>query len=112
MLPSDRSTDVSGGRKAPGWLMRNEGVGVALWTSFIVACSETMIIFAFLDPATLDIDELSPTLVALRPMLYGCGFLIFWAFAFISAALTAYMLQSGPNATTRGGSRADRQSTP
>ena len=109
MQPSDQNTEEAGGRKAPAWLMRNEGIGVALWTSFLVACSETMIIFAFLDPATLDIDALSPTLVALRPMLYGFGFLIFWAFAFISAAFTAYMLQSGPHAPPRSTSTADRE---
>lgn len=77
VLPTDQRTDASSGRKAPAWLLRNEGIGVAL-----------------------------------RPMLYGFGFLIFWTFAFISAALTAYMLQSGPHAPMRGGPRADRAGTP
>lgn len=81
-----------------GWSPLGEGVGVALWTSFIVACLETMIIFAFLDPATLGFEGLAPPLVALRPMLYGIGFFLLWSFAFIAAALTAYMLESGPHA--------------
>jgi hypothetical protein len=66
---------------------------VALWTSFLVACLETMIVFAFVDPATLGFDVLSPSLAALRPMLYGCGSFVSWSFAFIAADLTAYMME-------------------
>ncbi len=66
-----------------------------MWTSFIIACLETMVIFAFLDPANLGFDGLAPTLMALRPMLYGFGFFFLWSFAFIAAGLTAYMLESG-----------------
>ena len=83
------------------WSPRSRGIGVALWTSFLVACLETMIVFAFLDPATLGFEGLAPSLVALRPMLYGCGFFLFWCFAFIGAGLTAFMLESGPCSGTR-----------
>jgi len=83
------------------WSPRNEGIGVALWTSFIVASLETMIVFAFLDPVTLGFDGLAPTLVALRPFLYACGFFFLWSFAFIGAGLTAFMLESGPHAAAR-----------
>ena len=76
------------------WSARSRGIGVALWTSFLVACVETMIVFAFLDPATLGFEGLAPSLAALRPLLYGCGFFFFWSFAFIGAGLTAYMLES------------------
>jgi hypothetical protein len=55
-----------------------------------------MIVFAFLDPATLGVDSLAPNISALRPMLYAGGFFFFWSFAFIGAALTAYMLESAP----------------
>jgi hypothetical protein len=90
MLPTDRMVS------AP-WSRRSAGVGVALWTSFIAACLETMVIFAFLDPANLGLDGLAPTLMALRPMLYGLGFFLLWSFTFIAAALTAYMLESMPH---------------
>jgi hypothetical protein len=83
-----------GSTPAP-WSRLREGVGVALWTSFIIACLETMVIFAFLDPANLGFDGLAPTLMALRPMLYGFGFFFLWSFAFIAAGLTAYMLETG-----------------
>ena len=94
MLPSEPPI-------ATAWSSRSQGIGVALWTSFLVACLETMIVFAFVDPITLGFDGLSPSLAALRPMLYGCGFFLFWSFAFIAAGLTAYMME-----TNRRGSPA------
>lgn len=94
-----------GAQAAPGWSARSEGIGVALWTSFLVACIETMIVFAFLDPLTLSADGVAPSLASLRPMLYGCGFFFLWGFAFIASGLTAYMLESGPNAPR---ARADK----
>lgn len=80
------------------WSPLSQGISVALWTSFVMAGCETMVVFAFLDPATLGIDGLSPSLAALRPMIYGCGFFFFWSFSFIGAALTVYMMLSGPRA--------------
>ena len=80
------------------WSPRSQGIGVALWTSFLVACLETMIVFAFVDPMTLGFEGLSPSLAALRPMLYTCGFFLFWSFAFIAAGLTAYMMETNPRA--------------
>jgi hypothetical protein len=90
MLPSEAPAAV--------WSTRSQGIGVALWTSFLVASVETMIVFAFFDPATLGFEGLSPPLAALRPMLYGCGFFLFWSFAFIAAGVTAYMVETGPRA--------------
>ena len=103
MAENDPQTDAP--IPAP-WSPRSEGIGVALWTSFIVASLETMIVFAFLDPVTLGFEGLAPTLVALRPFLYACGFFFLWSFAFIGAGLTAYMLESGPHAAARQADRA------
>ena len=80
----------------PAWSPRSQGIGVALWTSFLVACIESILVFAFLDPVTLGFDGLSAPLAPLRPMLYGCGFFLFWSFAFIAAGLTAYMVETAP----------------
>jgi hypothetical protein len=90
MLPSDPPLAA--------WSPRIQGISVALWTSFLVACFETMIVFAFLDPVTIGFESLSPSLAALRPMIYGCGFFLFWSFAFIAAGLTAYMLETSSRA--------------
>ena len=93
MLPSEPP--------AAPWSPRSQGIGVALWTSFLVASFETMIVFAFLDPVTLGFEALSPSLCALRPMLYACGFFLFWSFAFIAAGVTAYMMATSPSANQR-----------
>ena len=77
----------------------SEGIGVALWASFLAACVETVAVFACFDPMTLGFDAyFAPSLMALRPMIYGLGFFVFWLFTFIGAALTAYMLTRGPHA--------------
>jgi hypothetical protein len=56
------------------------------------------VVFACFDPITLGLNDVfSPTLIALRPMIYGLGFFVFWLFSFIGSALTAYMLISGPH---------------
>jgi len=71
----------------------SEGIGVALWTSFIAACLETAVVYACFDPLTLGLDDyFAPALLALRPMVYAFGFFVFWLFTFVGTALTAYML--------------------
>ncbi len=75
------------------WPPLSEGIGVALWTSFIAACLETAVVFACFDPLTLGLDDyFAPALLVLRPMIYACGFFVFWLFTFVGSALTAYML--------------------
>jgi hypothetical protein len=80
------------------WSTLAEAWGVTLWASFIAACLQTAVVFACFDPITLGLNDVfSPTLIALRPMIYGLGFFVFWLFSFIGSALTAYMLISGPH---------------
>jgi hypothetical protein len=94
---------------AAAWSLLSEGIGVALWTSFLAACLETAVVFACFDPITLGFDDyFAPTLMALRPMIYGLGFFVFWLFTFVGTALTAYMLGSGPHAPSRSSKAAPR----
>ena len=65
MSESEAQVPASNPDPAP-WSMLSQGIGVALWTSFMMACVQTMVVFAFLDPATLGFEGLSPTLAALR----------------------------------------------
>ena len=67
-----------------------------LWTSFLAAVVETMVFFAFFDPAALRLT-CSPALFALRPMVYAAGFFLFWLFTLLAAALTAYLLSIRPH---------------
>ncbi len=105
MQENDRGNDRPGARR---WSPFGEGLGVALWTSFIAACFETMIVFAFFDPVTLGFEGFAPSLLAMRPILYAFGFFFFWFFAFIGTSLTAYLLGSGPHAAARGTDRPER----
>lgn len=80
------------------WSRLTEAVGVTLWASFIAACLQTAVVFACFDPLALGLEDVfSPSLIALRPMVYGLGFFVFWLFSFVGSALTAYMLLSGPH---------------
>ncbi len=57
--------DTESERRAAGPRL-SEGIGVALWTSFIAACLETAVVFACFDPLTLGLDDyFAPALMAL-----------------------------------------------
>jgi hypothetical protein len=83
------------------WSRFSERVGVILWASFLAACLETMVFFAYLDPMMLDGLEATPTWLALRPAAYAAGFFFFWVFTFIASTLTAYMLDSSRSAAPK-----------
>lgn len=90
------------------WSRLSEAIGVALWTSFLAACLETAAVFACIDPITLGFDDIAPSLAAMRPMIYGLGFFVFWLFTFIGTALTAFMLVSGRHAASSSAERPTR----
>jgi hypothetical protein len=89
------------GSQPQSWSRFNECVSVIAWTSFLAACVETLVFFAFFDPMVLGIDEATPTWMALRPAAYAAGFFFFWVFTFVGSTLTAYMLGSSPNAPAK-----------
>jgi hypothetical protein len=97
MQPADPPTDTDPADLPSAdvvWSRRSEALSVALWSSFLVACVETMFVFALVDPVALGLEGLSPSLIALRPAIYGAGFFFFWLFAFLAAALTSYMVET------------------
>jgi hypothetical protein len=83
--------------ETPSWSRFSERVGVTSWTSFLAACFETVVFFAYFDPMVLGSDAATPTWLALRPAAYAAGFFFFWVCTFIGSSLTAYMLDSSPN---------------
>ena len=84
------------------WSGRTEAIGVSLWASFIAACFETALLFAYLDPLMLGFDERSgQSSIAFRSMVYALGFFMFWLFTLRLELLTAYMLRSGPRRAGR-----------
>lgn len=92
---------MDGEAKPSSWSRVNERIGVTLWTSFLAACLETMVFFAYFDPAMLGGDRLAPWWLALRPAAYGAGFFFFWVFTFVGSGLTAYLLDSSPNSALK-----------
>lgn len=86
---------------SPSWSRFSERVGVTSWTSFLAACIETVVFFAYFDPLVLGSNEAAPTWLALRPAAYAAGFFFFWVFTFAASALTAYMLDSSSNVAAK-----------
>jgi hypothetical protein len=91
MLANDEGT------RSPPWSRFHECVSVIAWTSFLAACVETLVFFAFFDPMVFGIDQATPAWMTLRPAAYAAGFFFFWVFTFVGSTLTAYMLDSSPN---------------
>ncbi|HTV98127.1 MAG TPA: hypothetical protein VME42_19200 [Steroidobacteraceae bacterium] len=77
------------------WSRLTEAVGVSLWASFIAACLESALVFAYLDPLVLGFDDRGgQSSIAFRSMIYALGFFMFWLFNLGASCLTAYMLCS------------------
>jgi hypothetical protein len=89
------------GTASPPWSHFHVCISVIAWTSFLAACIETLVFFAFFDPTVLGIDAAAPTWMALRSAAYAAGFFFFWMFTFVGSTLTAYMLDSSPETRKR-----------
>jgi hypothetical protein len=85
------------------WSRLSERIGVTLWASFLTACLETVVVFAYFDPAEYGTDRSDATWLALRPVAYGAGFFFFWIINFLGSILTAYMLDSSPSTASKSG---------
>ncbi len=83
------------------WSRLTERIGVTLWASFLTACLETVVVFAYFDPAEFGRSQSDATWLALRPIAYGAGFFFFWIINFLGSILTAYMLDSSSNAAPK-----------
>jgi hypothetical protein len=66
-------------------------VGAVLWPSFFAASVASMVCFAVLDPAAVDLPSWSPQ--PGRTGLYTLGFLAFWAATLAASAFTALLLE-------------------
>jgi hypothetical protein len=68
------------------------------WPSFLVAGLLEMVVFALVDPDAL--HHLNGELIELsRPAIYTLAFFLFWAAAFVSAALSLWMAEGGSPAS-------------
>lgn len=76
------------------WSQRRQDVAAVLWPSFLAAALASVLCFAFIDPAALDIWPLSSRTELTRMSGYAIGFFFFWLTAALSSLLTAYLLRT------------------
>jgi hypothetical protein len=63
-------------------------VGVAAWPAFVAACAIEMIVFAFVDPASLHTAFGAGELGLSDLAIYSIAFLAFWALVAVACTLT------------------------
>jgi hypothetical protein len=63
-----------------------------LWPSFLVAAAACGIFFTVFDP--LELHVFGQPVTASREVVYTVGFLLFWAMALASSALTVFLGRS------------------
>lgn len=84
------------GPEIPGrWNQKKRDVGIVLWVAFLAACAGTFVIFAVLDPEALNDAWVLPWEMG-RRLAYSLGFLFLFMVGLLAAALTAFMIRTGP----------------
>jgi hypothetical protein len=89
------SNDIARPRRWPRFVA---DLGILLWASFLAACVATLLFFAFFDPLLLADDDAPPSWLADRNTAYAIGFFFFWSICTIASFLTAYLIDTRPNA--------------
>lgn len=75
-------------------------IAVALWTSFLAASGASLLCFAFVDPAGLELlSSIDKPLLA-RMTGYALGFFFFWGVALAACLLTLYLVRTADAAST------------
>lgn len=90
--------DIVPPRPQSRWPRFFEDLGILLWTSFLAACVATLLFFACLDPLLLANDAAPPAWLADRRTAYALGFFFFWFICTIASFLTAYLIDTRPDA--------------
>jgi len=78
---------------ASHWSATRQGAGVAIWSSFLAAAGTSVLCFAFVDPAAIELWPGAGTALA-RMTGYAVGFFLFWIAAFIASLLTLYLVRT------------------
>lgn len=64
--------------------------GVVLWPAFVAAGLLELLVFAFVDPAALQLPDGSPLALG-RTTVYSLAFLLFWGAASAAAATAVWL---------------------
>jgi hypothetical protein len=70
---------------------------IIAWPSFLAACALEMLVFALVDPSDLHASALLRHWSGVA--IYSSAFFLFWAIAFISSMLTAWLSQGAGEGT-------------
>lgn len=71
-------------------------IGIVLWVSFLGACLGSLVIFGLLDPQAMT-GAWTEKWDMGREWGYTLGFAFLWVVCILTAALTLYMLRTGPD---------------
>lgn len=71
-------------------------IGIVLWVSFLGACLGSLVIFGLLDPQAMT-GAWTEKWDMGREWGYTLGFGFLWVICIVTAALTLYMIRTGPD---------------
>lgn len=78
---------------ATHWSRTRQSVGIAIWSSFLAAAGTSVLCFAFVDPAAIELLPEAGTALA-RMTGYAVGFFLFWIAAATASVLTLYLVRT------------------
>lgn len=77
----------------PHWSQARQHISIAIWSSFLAAAAASVVCFAFIDPATIELLPGADTTLA-RMTGYALGFFLFWTATASASLLTLYLVRS------------------
>jgi len=87
------SEDRAPSPAASHWSRGRQSVGIAIWSSFLAAGGTSVLCFAFVDPAAIELLPEAGTALA-RMTGYAVGFFLFWIAAATASLLTLYLART------------------
>jgi hypothetical protein len=77
----------------PDWSPTRQRVAIAIWASFLAAAAATVVCFAFIDPAAIELLDGADTALA-RMTGYALGFFLFWLASAGASLLTLFLVRT------------------
>ncbi|MGA0265114.1 MAG: hypothetical protein ACO3KY_04430 [Lysobacterales bacterium] len=77
------------------WNRRKRDIAVALWVAFLSASFGTFVLFGLIDPGEIE-SALMAQWDFSRKLAYSLGFAFLFMISAIAAALTVFMIRTGP----------------
>lgn len=77
------------------WGMRQRDWAVVFWIAFLSASAGTFVLFGLVDPLSLVSEWADKFDIGVR-LAYGLGFAFLYLVCLLSAALTMFMIRTGP----------------